>query len=96
MQGKMESEMMPSSFKNFRGHDIVPRNERIESQLAVVLRIITCCPARRSGKELELPAVLSARREILGADALGERLADPGVRGRHRMAVIEVNRLTAM
>jgi len=38
MQGKMESEMMPSSFKNFRGHDIVPRNERIESQLAVVLK----------------------------------------------------------
>ena len=53
---------------------------------------------RASSKELRLrlPAWLSARREILGTDAPGERLADPGVRGRQGMAVIEVDRLIAM
>ena len=59
---------------------------------------ITSVVPTSAGKELRLrlPTWLSARREILGTDAPGERLADPRVRGRHGMAVIEVDRLIAM
>ena len=60
------------------------------------VRFLELEPAPSKELRLRLPAWLSARREILGTDAPGERLADPGVRGRHGMAVIEIDRLIAM